>query len=42
LKVSCLEEIAFKKGFIDQLMLKKLIKYYKNAPYSTYLKKLSK
>jgi glucose-1-phosphate thymidylyltransferase len=40
LKVSCLEEIAFKKGFIDQLMLKKLIKYYKNSPYSSYLKKL--
>jgi len=42
LKVSCLEEIAFKKGFIDQLMLKKLIKYYKNNPYSSYLKKLFK
>ena len=42
LKVSCLEEIAFKKGFIDQLMLKKLIKYYKNSPYSSYLKKLFK
>jgi glucose-1-phosphate thymidylyltransferase len=40
LKVSCLEEIAFKKGFIDQLMLKKLIKYYKNSPYSSYLKNL--
>ena len=42
LKVSCLEEIAFKKGFIDQLMLKKLTKYYKNSPYSSYLKKLLK
>ena len=42
LKVSCLEEIAFKKGFIDQLMLKKLTKYYKNSPYSSYLKKLFK
>lgn len=42
LKVSCLEEIAFKKGFIDQLMLKKLIKYYKNSPYSSYLKTLFK
>lgn len=40
LKVSCLEEIAFKKGFIDMLMLNKLIKYYKNSPYSSYLKKL--
>ena len=42
LKVSCLEEIAFKKGFIDKLMLKKLTKYYKNSPYSSYLKKLLK
>ena len=40
LKVSCLEEIAFKKGFIDMFMLNKLIKYYKNSPYSSYLKKL--
>jgi len=42
LKVSCLEEISYKKGFIDQLMLKKLIKYYKNSPYASYLKKLFK
>ena len=42
LKVSCLEEIAFKKGFIDKLLLKKIIKYYKNSPYSSYLKKLLK
>tara|TARA_B100001059_G_scaffold72202_1_gene69336 strand:- start:5751 stop:6623 length:873 start_codon:yes stop_codon:yes gene_type:complete len=40
LKVSCLEEIAFKKGYIDVTSLKKLIKFYKNNPYSNYLKKL--
>lgn len=40
LKVSCLEEIAFKKGYIDVTILKKLIKFYKNNPYSNYLKKL--
>lgn len=42
LKVSCLEEIAFKKGFIDEIKFKKLINYYKNSPYSTYLKKVLK
>ena len=42
LKVSCLEEIAFKKGFIDENKYKKLIKYYKNSPYSDYLKKVIK
>ena len=40
LKVSCLEEIALKKGFIDEDMYKKLLKFYKNSPYSNYLKKL--
>ena len=40
LKVSCLEEIAFKKGYINELMLKKLIRFYKNSPYSDYLKKI--
>ena len=40
LKVSCLEEIAFKKGFINELMLKKLIKFYNNSPYSNYLKRI--
>lgn len=42
LKVSCLEEIAFKKKFIDENKYKKLIKYYKNSPYSNYLKKVLK
>ena len=42
LKVSCLEEIAFKKEFIDENKYKKLIKYYKNSPYSNYLKKVLK
>ena len=42
LKVSCLEEIALKKGFINQNKYKKLIKYYNNSPYSNYLQKLLK
>ncbi len=40
LKVSCLEEIAYKKGFINELKLKKLIKFYNNSPYSNYLKRI--
>ena len=40
LKVSCLEEIAYKKGFIDEKKFKKLINFYNNSPYSNYLKKI--
>lgn len=40
LKVSCIEEIAYKKNFIDLNQYRKLIKFYKNSPYSNYLKKL--
>ena len=40
LKVSCIEEIAYKKNFIELTQFKKLIKFYKNSPYSNYLKKL--
>ena len=40
LKVSCLEEIAYKKGFIDEIKFKKLINFYNNSPYSNYLKKI--
>ena len=40
LKVSCLEEIAYKKGFIDEIKFKKLINFYNNSPYSNYLKKV--
>ena len=42
LKVSCLEEIALKKGFINESKFKKLIKFYKNSPYAFYLKKVLK
>lgn len=40
LKVSCIEEIAFKKGFIDKIKFNKLVEFYKNSPYSKYLKKV--
>ena len=40
LKVSCIEEIAYKKGFIDKKKLIKIIEDYKENSYSKYLKKL--
>ena len=38
LKIACLEEIALKKGFINKLELKKLIKPIINTEYGKYLK----
>jgi len=38
LKVACLEEIAFDKGFIDEASLKMHIKNYKGNAYANYLK----
>ena len=40
LKIACLEEIAFNKGFIDRNQLEKLIKPLEKNAYGTYLKKL--
>jgi glucose-1-phosphate thymidylyltransferase len=40
LKVACLEEIAYNKGFISKKKLLKSIEKYKNSPYSIYLKKI--
>lgn len=40
LKVACLEEIAFNKGFINKKKLLNSIRKYKNSPYSIYLKKI--
>ncbi|MDR0815260.1 MAG: glucose-1-phosphate thymidylyltransferase RfbA [Bacteroidales bacterium] len=37
LKVSCIEEIAFRRGFIDKTQLLKLAAEYKNNPYGSYL-----
>ena len=38
-KVSCLEEIAYKYGYIDNEELSKIIKNYNNK-YGDYLKKI--
>ncbi len=40
LKVACLDEIAYNKNFINKERLLKSIKFYKNSPYSTYLKNI--
>ena len=39
-KISCLEEIAFRKGFIDREQLEKLSEDFPND-YGAYLKQIS-
>lgn len=41
LYISCIEEIAFKKGFIDQTQLKNLAEEQKKTPYGQYLERLA-
>ena len=40
-KISCLEEIAYKYGYIDEVMIKNIIKKYNNS-YGEYLKSILK
>ncbi len=40
LKIACLEEIAFKKGWIKKLNIVEAVKFYGNCDYSNYLKNL--
>jgi glucose-1-phosphate thymidylyltransferase len=40
LKVSCIEEIAFRMGYIDKKQLEKIIEPYKKTSYANYIKKL--
>jgi glucose-1-phosphate thymidylyltransferase len=40
LKVACLEEIAFLKGFIDASQLERLAQAQANSPYGTYLRQV--
>jgi len=42
LKVACIEEIAFEKGYINKEQLIKLAEEYKNNQYGLYLKNLIK
>ncbi len=39
LKVACIEEIAFLKGFIDEPQLSRLAERYPNSPYGAYLRR---
>jgi len=41
LKVSCIEEIAYNRGFIDKEQLLRLAGEYKNNPYGDYLRALT-
>ena len=40
LKIACIEEIAFKKGWIGKKDIKNAIKFYGDCSYSNYLKNL--
>jgi glucose-1-phosphate thymidylyltransferase len=40
LKVSCIEEIAFRKGWITKKDLRKLAEKYCNSGYGEYLNRL--
>lgn len=40
LKIACLEEIAYRKGFINKENITKIIEKYKNNQYAQYLKKI--
>ena len=42
LKVACIEEIAFLKGFIDEAQLLRLAEHYTNSPYGQYLRQCPK
>lgn len=42
LKIACIEEIAFEKGYINKQQLLKLSEEYKNNQYGKYLKELIK
>lgn len=39
-KVGCIEEVAYRMGFIDHKQLLKLAKYYSKSGYGEYLKKV--
>ncbi len=42
LKIACIEEIAFKNGWINKNDIKSAVKFYGNCEYSQYLKTLIK
>lgn len=40
LKVACIEEIAYNRGFIDSKQLEKLVEVYSKSSYGSYLKQI--
>lgn len=40
LKIACIEEIAYRRGFINDDQMKELINQLKNGTYKTYLQKV--
>jgi len=42
LKIACLEEIAFRAGFVDKKKLKKLVEQTPRSSYRDYLEKILK
>ena len=40
LKIACLEEIAFDKGWINKKILQENIKFYQKSSYADYLRKI--
>jgi glucose-1-phosphate thymidylyltransferase len=42
LKIACLEEIAYRNGWINKKQVKLAIKFYGKCNYSNYLNKLLK
>ena len=40
LKIACIEEIAYRRGFINEAQMKQLICQYKNSDYKKYLQKV--
>ena len=40
LKIACLEEIAFSKGWVDRQMIERQLITYKNTGYGKYLERL--
>ena len=42
LKIACIEEIAYKQGFIDDAQMMNLIRELKSGAYKDYLEKIYK
>jgi len=41
-KIGCIEEVAFRQGFIDAAQLMALVEGYRNTEYGAYLQSLAR